>query len=232
MFSSLNKFKKNILYWSGMTAAHYPFLFKLKALRNDIKVRSVTTDTNLCIEGFQRSGNSFLVSVIGSWNKDIKIASHLHSAAQVKKAIALNIPTILLIRHPLDSIASLITMNEDLSIGLALKCYTRFYKSIIPIRDQVVIAPFQTTTTVPHQLIQETNERYRSNFDHKELGEASIKLIIDDANTNHSWDQAPVPNVEKNKRKDTFKKKIKSNRHYLEAINVYNNLLSTRISPA
>jgi hypothetical protein len=68
----------------------------------------VNQNTDIVVEGFPRSGNSYLKKLIEFLviKKNIKIASHTHSIAQVNKSIDLGINTIIMIRNPIDACIS------------------------------------------------------------------------------------------------------------------------------
>ena len=73
---------------------------------------STNKDTQICIEGFPRSGNTYSVSAFKLANKGIKISHHLHVPAQVLLAVQYQIPTIVVIRNPLDAVTSLLILKK------------------------------------------------------------------------------------------------------------------------
>src|SRR5689334_19049404 len=69
--------------------------------------RAVSRGTEIVIEGFPRSANTFAVVAFRlAQQREIEIAHHLHAAAQIKHAINLKVPVIVLIREPSDAILS------------------------------------------------------------------------------------------------------------------------------
>jgi len=97
-------------------------------------------------------------------NKNLKIASHLHSPAQIIKAIKLNIPCILLIRHPIDAVASLLLMNGNLTSKAALNDYIRFYNILKNTKCTILIVKFDDIIQNPNKVIGEFNSLYEYNF--------------------------------------------------------------------
>lgn len=67
----------------------------------------VTNKTDLTIEGFPRSANSFLEAAINrSAAQQLRISHHVHSRANVYRSIKLKVPTVVLFRNPVDAVVS------------------------------------------------------------------------------------------------------------------------------
>ena len=62
--------------------------------------------TDLCLEAYPSSANSFLCRVLKYSNKGLKIGQHTHSIANIKIALKYNIPVVAIIRNTLDAISS------------------------------------------------------------------------------------------------------------------------------
>lgn len=64
----------------------------------------VTRKTDLVIDGYPGSANSFVANSIGDGLPDhIFIESHFHHTVQLKRALALGVPAVVLVRKPLDA---------------------------------------------------------------------------------------------------------------------------------
>ena len=82
---------------------YFPF-FRVKNGHSDLLVDETT---DLCVEGFPRSANSFTVSAIQSAQpQSLSVAHHTHVPANAIRATRLRIPTLILIRNPGDAIIS------------------------------------------------------------------------------------------------------------------------------
>ena len=81
----------------------YPLL--ATALGNS---RLVSAQTDLVIDGFPRSANSYTEAAfeVSQQNLGLNIVSHSHAAAQILESTRREIPTVLLIRNPDDAVAS------------------------------------------------------------------------------------------------------------------------------
>ncbi|MGN6681475.1 MAG: hypothetical protein ACTHKL_27220 [Streptosporangiaceae bacterium] len=125
----------------------------------------VSPTTEIVIEGFPRSGNTFAVVAFRlAQGRGIKMAHHLHAAAQIKRASRLDVPAILLIRKPADAILSLMIRDPHASIRWALRSYIRFYSAVLPYLGKTVVAPFSAVTTDLASIIRMVNTRYGTAF--------------------------------------------------------------------
>ena len=78
-----------------------------------------TRYTFLCVEGFPRSGNSFVSSLTRLMFHSQKVVSHSHNINVIKKSLKMNIKCIILIRNPVNCIISLLRLKNE----------TKFYKN-------------------------------------------------------------------------------------------------------
>jgi len=145
------------------------------------KTRQITVskDTEIVIEGFPRSANTFAVAAFTfAQGRPVKIARHLHAPAQVIAAVRRGIPCIVLIRNPRDAVLSLLVRAPRVSAEQALKDYIRFYRSIAPYRDKFVVGRFEEVTTDFGELIRRVNARFGTNFKPFEYTEESLQKVF------------------------------------------------------
>jgi len=99
---------------------------------------AVVPSTELVIEGFPLSANTFAVVAFElSQKKKVKTAHHLHNPGQVCEAARLGIPAVVLIRRPLDAIASFLVRDPSYDVASAIQKYCRFYEPLLPLKKQV-----------------------------------------------------------------------------------------------
>lgn len=115
--------------------------------------------TDVLIEGFPRSGNSFLVSWIATANPDLHIASHMHSIAHVHAALRRDLPVVVVIREPEAALASLAVYNPNLALDAHIERYRRFHQAVIEVADDVIVSPFPVTTGKPERVVDELQRR-------------------------------------------------------------------------
>lgn len=81
----------------------YQIITKMRFSRN---LRLADERTDLVIEGFPRSGNTFSRKLVELAFPEVNLASHVHAVAALKSALFYKKPTILLLRNPVDCVAS------------------------------------------------------------------------------------------------------------------------------
>lgn len=139
--------------------------FPYYRLRERYRGLLVTRDSELVIEGFPRSANTFSVLAFeAAQDRPVRLAHHLHSQAQIQKAVEWNIPTLVLIREPASAVTSLITRHPEIRIDQAFRQYGRFYRYIESCRDSVVIADFKEVTRSFDKVIGRLNRRFGTAF--------------------------------------------------------------------
>jgi hypothetical protein len=133
---------------AGSHPSVYFSLYRLLRTRKDL-TRAVTPDTQVVIEGFPRSGNSFARRAFIMAQEETfdvtRIAHHLHVPAQIVRAAQWRIPTLVLIRRPRDAVLSLV-IRDPISVDQALKYYISFYETSERYRDAFVLGRFEEIT--------------------------------------------------------------------------------------
>jgi len=125
----------------------------------------VDPDTEVVIEGFPRSANSFAVAAFEmAQGRTARIAHHVHAPAQVLRAITLGVPAIVLIREPEDAILSLMLAQPYLTPHRAVRGYVRFYDPLVPHRHRFVVGAFPDVTTDFGGVIRRVNELSGTSF--------------------------------------------------------------------
>jgi len=121
---------------------------------------------DICIEGLQRSGNTYFVSVFQHWNGSARLVHHTHLGSTVKSAVAHGVPTSVLVRRPEDAIASIIAWDSHLSVTVALLSYILFYQSLWKHAPRFVVLRFEDVVSEPDRCIAKINERFGTDFSH------------------------------------------------------------------
>ena len=122
--------------------------------------RTLTPDTDLVVEGYPRSGNTFAVTALEFANPDAVIKSHAHFPAQVRAAVARNLPTMICVRRPVDSVASLLIAFPHIRISAALREYIHHHREMLKVADDVLVVPFETITSDLTSVIDEIEARW------------------------------------------------------------------------
>ncbi len=142
----------------------------------------VGRNSELVIEGFSRSASTFAVLAFESaQHRPVRIAHHTHAAAQVITAARKGIPTLVIVRDPVQVTASHMA-RRGVSARSALAAWIRYHEHILPCRDRVVVASFEAVTADFGAVIREINAKFGTDFDvfdHTEANEAHVFERID-----------------------------------------------------
>jgi hypothetical protein len=171
------------VWLSSVPSLYLPFArVKYRSVPN----RLVERDTELVIEGFQRSGNTFAVFAFEmAQDRPIKSAHHLHASAQFIRAVKLGVPVLLLVRDPRDAIVSHVIREPCANMPAALRAWTHFYEQAIPVRDRIFVADFSRVSTDFGAVIREFNEKFGTGykeFHHTEENVARCFDLIEERN--------------------------------------------------
>lgn len=165
-----------------LVAMHPSVAIPVARLRRHGEV--VARDTEIVIEGFPRTGTSFAVAAFRrAQGRPVKVADHVHAPAQVMAAVRWNIPALVLIRAPEDSILSVVLRNPRIDIKQAMKGYERFYRPLLRVRSRFVCATFDEATSDFGAVVRRVNAQYGTDFvpfHHTEENAASVLAEIEE----------------------------------------------------
>lgn len=144
----------------------YPRLyFGIQRLRPRRRHLVVSRESEIVIEGFPRSANTFSVAAfLLAQERPVKIARHLHVPAQVIRAVQWRIPTLVLIRRPEDAVLSLLIREPKITAKTAVREYIRFYERIEPYRTGFLVATFEEVTQDFGSVIDRLNCKFGTRF--------------------------------------------------------------------
>src|ERR687890_1887029 len=145
--------------WLQTHAGKHPAAFYgLYRLARKDRSRVVTPDTQLVMEGYPRSANSFArVAFNRAQSERVRIAHGLHVPAQVIRAATWQIPTLVLIRKPKDAVLSF-AIRDTISVDQALRYYLSFYETAEVYRDAYVLGLFEEVTEDFGEVIRRIND--------------------------------------------------------------------------
>jgi hypothetical protein len=163
-------------------AVYMPIARARHGARPDYLVRR---DTELVIEGAARSGNTFAVLAFASaQERPVRTAHHTHAPAQVLTAARWGIPMLVLVRPPLDSALAHMALR-GVPADAALAAWIRFHRSILPVRDDFVVASFAEVTGDFGAAVARVNDRFGTSFgvfEHTPENQAAVFAAIERRN--------------------------------------------------
>ena len=124
----------------------------------------------------------------------MRLAHHTHAAAQVITAVRWGIPTLVIVRPPVESALSHMA-RQGVSARPALVAWIRFHRRIMPYRHGFVAAGFDEATEDFGAVIRRVNEEFGTDFgefQHTEANEARIFAEITERNRT-LWGEQMTP---------------------------------------
>jgi len=204
----LAKIKKNILF-IGSTAGNYLMFLPVFRVFRQRYPKITSKDTDVCIDGFPRSGNTYFVSAFLSWNDALSVSHHTHLAGSVMFALKRDIPTVVLIRRPEDVLPSVLVWDDLLSTTIALASYIHFYRALWKYRNKFLILCFDDVTKEPDNCVQKINQRFNRRFKSVEFSaeeDEKIRARLKKVDIRHSRAGAnsSLPNTGKSQLKKKY----------------------------
>ena len=152
---------------------YFPMLHIIRSPRRHLHVRR---DTEIVIEGYPRSANTFAVAAfLLAQRRPVRIARHLHAPAQVIQGVRWGIPVLVLIRRPEDAVLSLLVREPHLSAKQALIEYIWFYERISLYSSNFILATFDEVTKDFGLVIQKVNVHFGTSFSIFKHTEENVK---------------------------------------------------------
>jgi hypothetical protein len=140
----------------------------------------LTPETELVIEGYPRSGNSFAEAAFhyAQGDRVVPLAHHTHAAGHVLEAVRRGLPVLLLMRNPIDAAASFMEQSEGrLSALVALREYVQFHQPLMAVEPHIVLGRFEVLIEDFPALIRRVNQRFGCDFDVFEQSPDTVREI-------------------------------------------------------
>jgi hypothetical protein len=167
-------------------------------VRKSLRSCSVDNDTAIIIEGFPRSANSYAVAAFQFANgTGPSVAHHLHSPVSVEIGAAKGKPVLVLVRSPVDAVASEIIHFPGTSARNALVRYDRFYRRAAALADSIVVVPFDIAVNDFGRALEAVNARFGTSFveySPSEENEARVMAIVDEMDARQTSSGVPREN--------------------------------------
>jgi len=153
----LNDFTRDALYSLELLYLRNDFFYTLADFF--LKQEVYDSSASLCIDGFPRSANSFAVNLIKNAYSSLNIIHHAHAPAVIKKALKDNIPTFVLVRKPIDAIASEYIRAQyrekrTYHVPNLIKRYYQYYQVANENIGDLYIIRFETVTDSPEEYMR------------------------------------------------------------------------------
>jgi hypothetical protein len=130
--------------------------------------RQLTDHTQLVIEGFPRSANTFAVFAVRhaerAAGREVQISSHVHTPSAVKAAVQQHFPTLVIVRQPVDVIVSLLIAAPHVRPADAIDEWIHHHLELLAYRDRFAVATFDEVTGSTDNVIARINTTFGTSF--------------------------------------------------------------------
>lgn len=148
--------------------------------------KQITDTTNLVVEGFPRSGNTFTVVALRHVYGDrVSIASHVHHPGQIKEAVHRGLPCVLVVRPPIETLASYLIAGPHGRPRQVLKEYRYYHREVARLADDVVVATFDQVTTDLPAVVERVARRWSLPLEPFVLTAADTEAIFERISQEH-----------------------------------------------
>lgn len=142
----------------------FPSFFYLRYFIKKDRYALVDKDTELLIDGFPRSANTFAYAFIELTQPVKKIAHHVHLPVQFSRSIRFSTPAVFLIRNPVDAAISMSIRRPTYFPYLIFLYYFLFHKRISKIINSLLIVKFEEVISDPNSIIRKLRNSQYSGF--------------------------------------------------------------------
>jgi len=148
--------------------------------------REITEHTDLVVEGFPRSGNTFTVFALeNAASYRLRIASHVHHPSQVKLAVSRGVPTMLVVREPVATLSSYLAFGQHGRPASVLKEYSGYLRELVPYVDLVLICDFTEVVSNLSGVIDRFNDRFSTAIPHFDQSEENVDRVFEEIARQH-----------------------------------------------
>ncbi|KLI63734.1 hypothetical protein AAV99_08390 [Aurantiacibacter marinus] len=136
-------------------------------------------DTELVVDGFPRSGNSFAEAAFlhSQRARGIALKSHAHSPAQILRAMDKGVAAVLLLRDPDDAVASMIAASGVDQPDIHYRDYCAYYRPLKGREAGFVITPFALLLERFDLVVQAINARFGMALDTPEVHDEFVQSV-------------------------------------------------------
>jgi hypothetical protein len=167
------------LYELKTLGARYPRLV-VPAARWRGRGVPIGPDTDIVIEGFPRSANTFTVAAFTmSQPRPVRAAHHLHAPGHVIAAVRRGLPALVLVRQPEDAVLEYVIRRPGLGLAQAVRGYVRFYQPLLPYVDGFVVGSFEQVTTDLGAVIRLVNRTFGTSFEEFHHSKDNVKRVFE-----------------------------------------------------
>lgn len=222
----------------------YPFFYKFffaavikrkRAKRKKKNAGLFEGHVDYFMSGYQRSGNTWLYSLLCHFFPEKSAVHHLHKLAPLKMALNRNIPSFILVRDPMECISSNYLKHYSQKGGLPesintkllelmVDDYYRYYKYVQKEQENIDVVLFDDLIKNTEQVILQIAEVINVDLSGRSL-EQEIKKRYEQFNGSTDKLGSSKPSKEKETAKESVKRYLKDLPRFLDSLSIYQEIL-------
>jgi hypothetical protein len=212
-----------------------PSLYELhlRLSRKPGDLRMPRADDVLHLAAFPRTANTLALYLLhaAAPGQERRVSSHVHVPAAIRVALRLGVPTVVLIRDPLEALTSLLVMRraaegDQRAADSLLSYYNTYYQYVEAKREQLEVVDFQTVVDQPAQFLRIATSAapdLQLVADLPAAIEAGVQLHAE-RNAERLPEDRTVPDARKNRLKAGFRDLLQSRAGYQCVVELYGRL--------
>ena len=156
--------------------------------------KAITAQTKLVIEGFPRSGNTFATYAIRHFaGPGLSIASHAHHIGQIKLAIRRGIPCVVVVRPPLETLASYLIAGPHCRPKDVFREYAIYYKQLLNLTHGISVVGFDQLTSDLPRVAERISRRWGTSLPIYDVSENDKAMIFEQIERVHGRNHPRAP---------------------------------------
>lgn len=135
--------------------------------RGRLRHRRIQAATRIVIEAYPSSGSTYCRQSILLANPALapnQVCSHTHSPRIVARAVRAGLPCLVIARDPRDAVSSAVQRRPGIHLVSAFRYYERYYRHLVPLKPEIVVAPFESVVQDFSALMAKVNAKYETSF--------------------------------------------------------------------
>jgi hypothetical protein len=145
--------------------------------------------SDVFIDGFPRSANSYAFYAFKVANPQAHVSGHCHSIDAIRRSLGYGVPTLILLREPKGCVASLVQFVPGLSVYAALGHYRRFHEGLLALGRGYFVASFEEVTHDLGRVIEAFNATMGTSFAtyvKNDQNEARVEAVLQETNARYA----------------------------------------------
>lgn len=186
---------------------------------------------DLHVTGYPRCANTFAMRLLRHSFPKLVLSTHIHAIASLKMALNNNIPTVVLVREPVQAVASLVLKgvlpkDDPETVTAYLQDYINYYGFVAKHGTAFKCLDFRELTVAPYSLIEAVAPYVESCITEAGFRECLSEVLSEmkTAETKRSDSVSQLPNKEKENLKKSYCDAVREHPLFVEAIRIYQSI--------